>query len=226
MNSIDVMFKDWACSFSGCDGGNPEGDWFCGIEFGTGDIRGEKDHTPEEYEQSVKNYYLQELNEEIQAGPVLLAKSFNLSKNTQYPFGLKLAKLYAVIKGNNLQDHKKFAEQCKGEEIFKINLYPIPFADTDQEHWKKYELDKLTGLETKQAYMTWCAINRFPAFADKVREYGPKLILGCGLTFLTEFFMCFAGERGAEHINYKRLEADGNSRDLYWTSWSLEFRVH
>ncbi len=35
--NVPENFKDWACSLSGCDGGNLKADtWLCGIEWGGG----------------------------------------------------------------------------------------------------------------------------------------------------------------------------------------------
>ena len=173
--AVNKQFMKWAQSFSGCDGGNPKGTWFCGIEFGMGDIG--KNLSVEEYQNEVLRYYRDILNNQIQAGDYVPDTSFELGKNTKYPFGLKLAKLYRAIRGDETKNIDDFAKNCLNNEIFKINLYPIPFADTSHEYWKKYELADLTGLQNKQAYLTWCAINRFPSFVKKVRENDPKLIM-------------------------------------------------
>src|SRR5512138_1214677 len=35
---VNAKFSEWACGFSGCDGGDPRGKyWFCGIEWGGGE---------------------------------------------------------------------------------------------------------------------------------------------------------------------------------------------
>lgn len=210
-------FKDWARSFSVCDGGNPKGDWFCGIEFGMGDVGQGKKLSPKEYEERVYDYYHLDLKNEIEKGAFTPDPTFDLKNNLTYQFGLKLGKLYTVVKGRDPQDVWDFAEKSKHDELFKVNLYPIPFADTSHTYWEKYKLEELTRFSTKQTYITWCALNRFPAFAEKVKENSPGLIVCCGVSYLTEFFMCFAGVGGSAHINYEKIKSDdGKERDMYW----------
>lgn len=60
---IPQDFKEWACSLSGCDGGNLDADtWLCGIEWGRGS-----------YDDGI--YYKEYLPEEIRKGKVNLEKS-------------------------------------------------------------------------------------------------------------------------------------------------------
>jgi hypothetical protein len=219
---ITQNFKDWACSFSGCDGGNPESEiWLCGIEWGYGK---KKDQTQEEYEKKLDNYYTKELREEIVEGArpdkqYLLTATHHLT----YQFGQKVAKLCAVIEGCNLSE-KKYYEFLNKEhpnaEIFKLNLYPVAFPNESDELWEKYQLPEITGLASKPIYRTWCFLNRFPFMSKQVETYKPRLIIATGISHLTDFVVCFAGQSGVDDIHKKTITSESdsghNKRDLYW----------
>lgn len=40
--------------------------------------------------------------------------------------------------------------------------------------------------------------------------------MACGTSYITEFFMCFAGSECKCEICYEKIEADGKSKDIYW----------
>lgn len=201
---IGQKFKEWACSFSGCDGGNPDAKiWVCGIEWGYSK-KDAADMPPEKY--------YKEISEGINKGP----SEYKISCNSRYD--RSLAKLYSSIMGE--KDYKEVIKKCDGSEIFKMNLYPIAFNNTDDQLWKKYELDKLTGFKEKNLYKTWCFLHRFPFFSEKVEEKRPDLIIGTGISYLTDFFVCFGGKDGIDAIiNVDIIEPESPSdkkRTYYW----------
>ena len=133
---ITKIFIDWACSFSGCDGGNPGAKlWICGIEWGGGS----------------KEYYNDVLPEQIQEGEYVPPKIYPWKETLKEPYGRNVAKLYTVIKGGNVEAYRDVAE-LPGLDIFKMNLYPIAFRNTDDQLWKSNGLDKLTGFEEKYLF--------------------------------------------------------------------------
>ncbi|MEA3222767.1 MAG: hypothetical protein U9P49_06340 [Thermodesulfobacteriota bacterium] len=160
---------DWACSYSGCDGGNPKAEiWICGIEWG---FAKEKRWDNETYEKKLNEYYKKELPEEIsKGGDIPLKDKYYIRENLDYPYGINVAKLYSAIIGEKVGKYRDVAEKSKGSEIFRMNLYPIAFRNTDENFWKGYELDKLTGFEEKHLFKTWCFLNRFPAIAKKIKN--------------------------------------------------------
>lgn len=187
---LNPNFIQWACSLSGCDGGNPKAKfWLCGIEWGYG----KKDGNPEDY-------YKTTLVQEIKKGKYKPEGSYNWKDTLTYPYGRNVAKLYSAIIGDNVTNYRNVAEKCNGNEIFKMNLYPIAFNNTDDQLWKKYGLNELTGFEEKNLFKTWCFVNRFPEIVRLVNEYKPHLIIGTGISYLTDFFVCFAGDASKNTI--------------------------
>jgi hypothetical protein len=205
-------FIQWARSLSGCDGGDPKAKfWLCGIEWGYG----KKDGNPEEY-------YNIELRQEIEKGKYEPAGIYHWEDTLKHTYGRNVAKLYYAIIGKNVADYRNVVTECDGSEIFKMNLYPIAFNNTDDQLWKKYHLNELTGFEEKNLFKTWCFLNRFPAILSLVNQYQPHLIIGTGISYLTDFFVCFAGDASKNTIiNFgevvlKTKEDKDIKRSYYW----------
>ncbi|MEI6893484.1 MAG: hypothetical protein V5789_02390 [Colwellia sp.] len=199
-------FREWACSFSGCDGGNVDADiWLCGIEWGGA---------------SHGDYYKKGLPEELVNGKVELSlNKFDWSESLDYPYGRSFAKLYKSIKEEDVKDYKQVSN-LDGNELFKLNLYPIAFDSTNHELWHKNDMTKLTGFENKYLFNTWCFFNRFPFFSKLRKKHKPKLIIGTGVDYLRDFLMFFGG-----HENINKLcsgsitpESAANKTDrvYYW----------
>lgn len=219
MGKINSQFKEWACSLSGCDGGNPQSPiWLCGIEWGYAKNRGETD---EEYGKKVAEYYSDELPDEISRGKYSPKKKFVWSEHLAYPFGISAAKLFMALNGYSVKDYSELASKYKDLNLFKLNLYPIAFRYTGYDLWEKYSISKYTGLDSKDVYRAWCFINRFPAISEEVRKYSPKIIIGVGISYLVDFFTCFAAPYGTENIYTRIIQAksanDSASRTYYWS---------
>jgi hypothetical protein len=102
-----------------------------------------------------------------------------------------------------------------GSEIFRTNLYPIAFNSAKPELWKQNGLDIITGFKEKNLFKTWCFLNRFPAISKIVEEKSPKLIIGTGVNYLTDFFVCYAGSLNSDNIiNVGELKT--KKRQYYW----------
>jgi hypothetical protein len=205
-------FAEWACSLSGCDGGNPHAEtWLCGIEWGGTYGSEEAD----------MDYYQQELREEIAAGPYQPAKRYDWAEHCKYRYGISVAKLYAAYRGLDVESYYEHIKSFSDTELFRLNLYPVSFRNTDYGLWHRYELDKVTGFDDKELYRIWCFLYRFPAFAERVKEFRPKLIIGTGVSYVTDFFACFAGNNGiASQIKVGDLrpqsESNKTPRRYYW----------
>lgn len=200
-------FKKWACSFSGCDGGiRDKGIWFSGIEWGI-----EKDKQ--------QNYYESELLKEIGEGEYSPKKIYDHEYHLSYQFGVKMAKLYSVIKGRKITEYKENAKEME-KDVFKVNLYPISFNNDSDELWETYKLSDITGLESKLIYRTWCFLHRFPWISEQVNASKPKVIICTGVSYLTDFVVCFAGKEGVENIHkisiIPQSDKNGKVRYMYW----------
>ncbi len=178
---MEQNFIDWACSFSYCNGGNADADiWLCGIEYSNG-----------------SEEYYKNLPDEIKQGSVKQIEQFDWKDSLKNKYGMNFAKLYTAINGKDVKDYKDVA-QLTGDELLKLNLYPIRFNST-QHHsrWHEYGLDKITGFESRHLFNEWCSRHRFPFFAQKRKEHNPKLIICTGIDYLLDFLMFF----GAENID-------------------------
>lgn len=195
---VSKEFREWACSLSGCDGGNPDADvWLCGIEWGYAGSDSTKAY----------RYYQKELPDEIKAGAYTPSNEYDWQKHQEYPYGKSVAKLCAAYDGYPVSEYWKHVDSFSTSDLFKLNLYPISFRHIGGELWHEYELENTTGFKDKELYRIWCFFNRFPEFVKLARDKKPNLIIGTGVSYLLDFFACFAGNEGlASHIQVGRLE--------------------
>ena len=217
---LKEKFKEWACSYSGCDGGDFKSKmWLCGIEWGFGKKR---EQTEEEYKKALLDFYYRELPEEISKGTYMPKDSqYNVAEAWKYLYGQKVAKLYAAIKGQEVSQAWDFVPSCDGSEIFRLNLYPIAFPNEWGGFWEEHKLKVITGFESKQIYRTWCFLHRFPWIAEQVKQHKPKLIIGTGVGYLTDFVVSFGGTGMVENIHQETISAplastETTSRTMYW----------
>lgn len=208
MKKLNENFINWACSLSGCDGGSPDAQiWASGIEWG--------------FKGDPSDYYSKELPAEIQKGAFEPeSKQYPWEDSFSYTYGRSLAKLYCAIKGGEVRDYRKIADNKDKHELFKTNLYPIAFKSVDDYLWQKNGLDKLTGFDEKYLFKTWCFLHRFPAISQMVKKKSPKLIIGTGISYLTDFFTCYASSTNIETaINIGELNKT-KKRQYYWAKLS------
>lgn len=203
---MDHNFRKWACSFSGCDGGNVDAEtWLCGIEWGGG---------------SVEGYYDNSLPKEISEGhfDVPLDK-FDWKESIAHRYGISFAKLYMAIQGGEVTEYPKVAE-LNGKELFKLNLYPVAFDSTNHKLWHEHKLDRITGFESKYLFNIWCFFNRFPHFASLREKHKPKLIICTGIDYVKDFLMFFGGGSSVEKLQSDFIvpasETNKYNRQYYW----------
>lgn len=206
-------FKEWACSLSGCDGGNPKAEtWLCGIESGGNESS---------YEKNLE-YYQVDLVAAIAKGAHIPGSEYDWHDQQRNRYGQSVAKLYAAYRGHRVVEYQKHLDSFGKADLLKLNLYPIAFRHTGDQLWKKYKLDKVTGFKDKELYRIWCFFNRFPEFVDLANEYAPKLIIGTGVSYVIDFFACFAGNRNlSSRIEVGEIKpqslANKKNRKYYWS---------
>lgn len=210
-------FSNWAKTLVGCDGGDiaRSDTWVCGIEWG---YAKEKGQSADDYDQMLRKYYSEGLVAEMGRTAGHTHDTYDISAEASYRFGEKLAKLHAVIEGNHASQYREVAAKSSGTEIFKLNLYPIAFPETADYYWQKYELEYATGIQTKELYRVWCCLNRFPIFAGLVETHQPRLIVGTGVGYLTQFALAFGGRdiEGFERVCLEPAsEKNGKAREMY-----------
>lgn len=159
-------------------------------------------------------YYSSKLPAEITAGRYFPPQESSFTeKNLQYQYVLKAAKLCTVIQGAELEQVRQYAKELA---VFRINLFPIALRNTSDQLWKQHHLDRVTGLASRELFRVLCFLHRFPWMAQQVREYRPKLVIGTGLGYLTDFLCAFGGEGTIDSIHKEDIAAGDTSRPLYW----------
>jgi len=169
---------DWACSYSGCDGGDLSSDiWLCGIEWGY----------EKATEEERQNYYKNILPEEINAGEQALNEIYNFfaDESMSFPFNLAFAKLYSAVKNGVVSEYKK-----NEGAILKLNLSPIAFRSDDELLWGE-SLISATGFNKKCDFIAY--MNNLNRFVRITEYYKPKLIICIGSGYRNDFIKGFFG---------------------------------
>lgn len=183
MSNINHDFEKWALGFSGMDGGDigapsSQAIWVSGIEWGGG-------HSA--------SSLLEEFNKNVSSPP----DGYNdWAHNLKFKYNQQKMKLLSAVQGGIVADYKVFAETkrpfCVGSQgYFKTNLYPVGFRNVNHHHWLD-SIAQVTGIETKQGYMDWCRIHRFPKLRSYAAKAKPQLIICAGVTFADDFKRAYA----------------------------------
>lgn len=180
---VNVNFKKLALSHYGYDGGNLKADiWFSGLEWGGG-------MSPDELRKDIA--------EGVPEGSPSSDDLLYRKRYLKFPFDRKILKILASSLDRSTSEYKNMiAEDIKAYAsdgaIFKFNLYPISFKNTSPEFWNE-DFFQITGFPTKEQYISWVQLNRFPIFNNLVKENKPKVIVCSGTTFKKDFLMAFGG---------------------------------
>lgn len=128
--------------------------------------------------------------------PPITDSDYTVDSQLQWPFNRNAFKLISLIEGQTLENHRNYARQqrifqnnCSG--YFKGNLFPVGVQSVAT--WTD-ELIYRTGFQTKANYYDWCRQNHFPRIREWALKHKPKLIIGCGVSFLNDFATAFLGE--------------------------------
>jgi hypothetical protein len=196
---MDKNLEKWACSFSGCDGGNPNSNiWLCGIEWGY------ENATEEQRE----DYYKYGLANEIKQGEHKLDKNYNFftDESMKFPFNLAFAKLYSALQS---EDGEVSSVIKKSNELLKLNLSPIAFRKDDNCLWNE-DIIQTTGFKTKVDFVKYLnSLNRFKSIRN---EYKPKLIICIGNSYKNDFLKCFFGEENIQ-LNEEALKPEDSNKN-------------
>lgn len=189
-SNVTEKFRKWATGYSGCDGGDlgsstSPSTWVCGIEWA-----------------GVSNK--EWLEKELESDAEDPGYGYDTPEdNLAYIFNRQTMKLLCAIDGGNVEDYKSFAMNKKPfvrleRGYYKMNLYPLPFKNTDNSLWNNY-ISELTGLNPKHDYILWCRENRFPALSEMAKKHKPKLIICFGKTYKEDFKKAFVRDSNEEH---------------------------
>ncbi len=204
MLNVNRDFENWACSFSGCDGGNLAAPlWFCGIEWGGG---------------AGADW----LRKNIDSGAISQPSHINvhqIEEQFAYQFDQKLLKIYSVLTGEEASNYKAISIKngylTKEGPIFKMNLYPVSFGNTSEDLWSRAH-HEITGLATKSMYKALCQCKRFPMIKAWIQQASPKVVVCAGQTLYLEFIMAFCGIQEAHDVKTKLTEVSIANRMIRW----------
>ena len=155
-----------------------------------------------------------------------ISKKYQWKEHLKYRYGKRLAKLYYSIKNPEKEDiddyETNITDPDQSHPLFNTNLYPIAFNSVDPKLWKDYNLKNLTGFEDKHLFKIWCFLHRFPEISKIVKKKCPKLIIGTGVTYLTDFFSCYSSGIAMHNAiqSAKICEKDPKKRKYYWSKLS------
>ncbi|WP_448569599.1 hypothetical protein [Thalassotalea ganghwensis] len=220
-----MALKNWIASYSGCDGGSPDLSeiWFVGIEWGFAKVNGQTDR---EHFKAVADYHSGGMSKAIKLGYADPHDSeYVVGDNIDYTFGRNSAKLITAVKGYNVKNYNTVVHEIANSEVFKLNLYPIGLPNTEDNLWGTFNLDRLTGLATKQEYRNYCKEHRFPFFREEFNKHKPRLILCTGTSYIEDFASCFLGIDNISELTCEELTdvslKNNKPRKLYW-KWASE----
>jgi hypothetical protein len=211
MTKINENYKKWACSLSGCNGGNIKADtWICGIEWGGGYTDYQKDLTVDINQGKIDNP----------------SDKYDWNVQNTYTYGRSFAKLYTAIHNvsddYNIENYQNYIENLEGNEVFKLNLYPVSFKDTNYKLWHQHNLDEITGFKNKYLYQLWFFFNRFPKFAELRKEHKPKLIICTGVDYLVDFLMCFGATENIDNIQVGTIKGNSDKNKYERTYYHIK----
>jgi hypothetical protein len=201
--AVNEGFAKWATSFSGCDGADLNAPiWICGIEDG-GKER------PKEYKFISKDD-LQGISYDTRSSKCETCYPNFFTGN---PYDINALKLHAaifdefssdgnlLINGNSIPSPdgvREYAEKHRAYEkrptnarsIFKLNLYPMAFQNTDENLWSEKDI-KDSGILTKDLYKAWCLEQRIMSMNSWIPTSNmPRVVIGTG-NYLNEFVLAF-----------------------------------
>ena len=182
MNDTNVSpnFQQYALSYSGMDGGNPDAPlWICGIEFG-GELAGENQFT-----QADKIPCWTDASREA---------SINKAKATgnrqdgykMWPFCRLASKLTVAVMSGDISEwrqhyysdseQKGYCGACGCN--FSLNLYPINFRRIGDAGWND-DLRCGTGFASRHHYRAWCVEHRFRWLQKLMSNHKPSAVVCC-----------------------------------------------
>lgn len=160
-----------------CDGGDPGSPeqpsiWLFGIEPGWGLADEEADKNPEPDPEAVERL-----------------KQYSIELQMPWNFNRNAFKLLAALEGSSPDDYQEFAERAQpfvrgSTGYLKGNLFPVPCNNVGK--WTARSAE-MTGFSDKAEYQSWVRASRLPILKDQVARYRPRLVIGSGLTHLTDF---------------------------------------
>lgn len=188
MTKNATAFQAWCLGYSGCVGGDvgsPSGPsiWVCGIEPG-----GVRSITAPALECAIHT--------EDRSRPAPGYEDWRT--DVAHSFNRRIMKLLAAFHGEPVAGYRTFAQTRQpfvrgGRGFFKMNLYPVGFADTNVRRWDM-GFAGVTGFARKADYLSWCDDHRLPILRRWAEASRPSLIVCLGKSYRLKFQTAFMEE--------------------------------
>lgn len=203
MNRPTKQFKEIACSFYGCDGGNLDSDfWFCGLEWG-GDISQIKALVRFDDPDREHGYLAEDGKTLNFCENISWTRSFKGAHTNQYNETIcKFLNKFQIQ--TTINDYENF---IKENEIlfntesgigFKMNMFLINSPKHDSE-WEEKHI-RITGFHNRNDYQKWCVQGeRAIFFQNLIREHQPKYLICTGITSANHFLDFFGCQVDPQH---------------------------
>ncbi|MFC1483227.1 hypothetical protein ACFL56_03095 [Candidatus Margulisiibacteriota bacterium] len=202
-SKVNENFFKWSTEgYGGIVGGNKQARfWFCGIEWGKDDnfnkipIVKDTNNYPKGFSSEDKNKKWFGSMDNIY-GPISKIIVSTLEELNQLPKN----ELSYLEKARKYFKEKLFIENG---DSFMMNLFPLPFAEDNDSHWRKLQ-NNLTGFDNKFLYRTFCRLYRFKYLKELFTEIKkPKTIVCCGLGYLRDYIDIFGSDNITDYKEEK-----------------------
>ncbi|ARU18091.1 hypothetical protein [Croceicoccus marinus] len=141
-------------------------------------------------------------------------EAYSVELQLTWPFNQKAFKLLSALNGGRPEDYREFALAARPFEqgsngYFKANLFPEPFNKVGT--WDTATAQN-TGFASKEEYRTWMRENRFRVLQAWIHRCRPSLVIGCGLTHISDFLAITGTSQmpAARHV-----EVNGHSKRFH-----------
>lgn len=185
--------------YEGCDGGDPGSPdrpsvWLMGIEHGT----------------------FRSVHDEVHGGEVAANPDYRVEGQLNWPYNRNAFKLLAALDGLAVTDYREFALErqifARGSQgYFKGNLYP--YASRRLTEWSE-SARVATGMD-KGAYQVACEKDWFPVIRSWVQEYRPRLVIGVGSSFRSQFASAILGQ--STSFDQRTFDVNGYRKRMYFS---------
>ena len=120
----------------------------------------------------------------------------------------------AAVEEGSPDEYREFAHRAQpfalnSKGYLKGNLFPVPFNNVGA--WDEAATE-MTGFTTKDEYQSWVRAVRFPILKDWIERCRPRLLIGSGISHLTDFLTIAGADEAPDAF---RFEVNGHSKRVF-----------
>ena len=141
-------------------------------------------------------------------------KAYSIDLQLEWPFNRNAFKLLAAVEEGSPDEYREFAHRAQpfalnSKGYLKGNLFPVPFNNVGA--WDEAATE-MTGFTTKDEYQSWVRAVRFPILKDWIERCRPRLLIGSGISHLTDFLAIAGADEAPDAF---RFEVNGHSKRVF-----------